>query len=116
MMFSSYLMAIRRKEDKRARIACQVMDMNADGTPRTGETRVMIANGMPLDGSSHPYGDPTGISLPSLTGRVVQGMRRKGISPKQDYSRVRAQVTPSYSIGRFVEDLQKSTTVSGKTK
>ena len=105
MMFNSAILAIKRKDDKRLKIACQVLDMDESG--EAAPPKEVVVNGMP-DEAVGPYGSSYGITLPPITSRVVQGMRRSGISPKNDYLRVRAQVTPEYSIGRFVNDLKKA--------
>lgn len=82
MMFPNALMAAQRKEEKREAVAARLMSIRAYGDP------------------------PAAIDLPRLTAPVVEGMRRRGISPRVTYESIRSQVTPPYTISRFVEDLR----------
>ena len=102
MMFNATIRATKRKEEKRLQMACQVFDMDDPVVVKD-----VTVNGMPPSAESGPYGSSSGIMLPSISSKAAQGMRRRGISPKNDYIRVRAQVTPQYTIDRFVDDLRR---------
>jgi hypothetical protein len=109
MLFSSNLLASKRKEDKRMRIAAQVFDTGRDIVVDDGDgTMVPIPPVTAKPMTVGPYGDSSGIVMPQVSLRALQGMRRKGISPKRNYSSVRAQVVPTYTISRFIEDLKQS--------
>ena len=95
VLFSANLLASKRKEEKRMKVAAQLLDTGRE---------LVVSDGAP----SGPYGDSSGIVLPQVSARALQGLRRKGVTPKKDYNSVRAQVVPTYTISRFIEDLKQS--------
>lgn len=107
MLFSANLLASKRKEDKRLRIATQVLDTGRDFAVVDQDDAPAHASA-PAPAISGPYGDSSGIAMPQVSLKALQGMRRKGITPKKDYNSVRAQVVPKYTIAHFIEDLKQS--------
>lgn len=109
IIFSDPLLNTRRKQEKRLKLAEQVMsragtfDQSEFGPQRDHDRQPLAA----AAAAAHPYGVPQGvINLPSFRAGAAENLRRRGISKKPEYETIKGNFTPRYGVDDFLAAVQ----------